>query len=398
MKRVLFVDDDASILDGLKRLLRRMRQHWDMHFVSDPEAALKLIETGTFDVVISDMRMPRITGVDVLRHVQKYCPSAVRIALSGYAESEIVLEAACVVHQFLAKPCDAEHLIECVDEVTKLQERLGSEAVQQTVARITSLPTLPDIYARVMAEASARDGTLKGVGAIVASDVSITTKLLQIVNSAYFGMRTTVTSPAQAVSLLGLDAVRSLVLTIEVFRTFDSKAAKTELELLWSRSLKVGNAAKRAAIALDFDKKAVEQAALSGMLADVGKLVFISEFPEQYGQIAGLMADGVPALEAERRVIGCTHMDLGAYLLTLWGLPRGIVAAIAYHHQPGASLGDRVSTLTAVHLADVIVASRESAAEIDAMLDSDYLDRLKIGERARSIIDEIACAELVDSD
>ncbi|NJN50777.1 MAG: response regulator [Gammaproteobacteria bacterium] len=390
MKQVLFVDDDAGILDGLKRLLRRMRHRWQMEFVVDPHAALKLIESGKFDVVVSDMQMPEVSGVEILRHAKQYSPQAVRVALSDYAEAEMVLEAAGVIHQFLAKPCDAEHLIECVDEVIRLQDRLQSAQVQKTVSRISSLPTLPDIYMRVMAEASAPDGTLQGVAEIVASDPSITTKLLQIVNSAYFGMRTTVNSPTQAVSLLGLDAVRSLVLAIEVFRSFEGKSAQAGLQALWSRSLLMGSLAKQTATALAFDRKQIEQASLSGMLADVGMLVLLSEFPEPNQSIAALIKDGVEPLAAEVQVLGCTHMDLGAYLLTLWGLPRGVIEAIAYHHQPSASIGDRASTLTAVHLAEVIAQCGAAGCAPATLLDTAYLARIGMEQRAGTIIDDLS--------
>jgi len=160
MKQVLFVDDEARILEGLKRLLRPLRDRWEMHFEVDSRKALQRIESGHFDVVVSDMRMPSYTGVEVLRHAKTHCPDAVRIGLSGYADSQLALEAAQVTHQFLAKPCDAEKLVAAVDQVVRLQERLGSEGLRSCIGGVTSLPSLPNLYLRITEAAAYLHGTV----------------------------------------------------------------------------------------------------------------------------------------------------------------------------------------------------------------------------------------------
>ena len=217
MKQVLFVDDETKILDGLKRLLRPVRDRWEMHFESSSAKALERIENGHFDVVVSDMRMPTYTGVDVLRHTKEHCPDAVRIGLSGYADSQLALEAAQVTHQFLAKPCNAEKLVASVDSVVRLQERLGDEKLRRSIGGLTNLPSLPSLYLRITEEAASPTGSLESVGEIIASDLAMTAKILQLVNSAYFGLRSDVSSPVQATRVLGLDAVRAIVVTVELF-------------------------------------------------------------------------------------------------------------------------------------------------------------------------------------
>ncbi len=374
MKQVLFVDDETKILDGLKRLLRPVRDRWEMHFESSSAKALERIENGHFDVVVSDMRMPTYTGVDVLRHTKEHCPDAVRIGLSGYADSQLALEAAQVTHQFLAKPCNAEKLVASVDSVVRLQERLGDEKLRRSIGGLTNLPSLPSLYLRITEEAASPTGSLESVGEIIASDLAMTAKILQLVNSAYFGLRSDVSSPVQATRVLGLDAVRAIVVTVELFSSARSDCAVPDMQALWQHSIEAGGLAKQAARALGLDRKAADQALLAGMLHDVGKLVEISEIQEGYARVKTLMSEqGAGVVEAETQVLGCTHADIGAYLLTLWGFPSPVVEAVAYHHHPRDSLDAEATPLTAVHLAEALSHGTDHSGVV---LDEAYLERV----------------------
>ena len=106
MKRVLFVDDDRDLLDALRRVLRRDRTRWDMVFVEGPYAALDALAGASFDVVVSDMRMPGMSGHELLARVREEHPHAIRIMLSGNADPG---ETAIADH-YLAKPCNEQTL------------------------------------------------------------------------------------------------------------------------------------------------------------------------------------------------------------------------------------------------------------------------------------------------
>lgn len=375
MKQVLFVDDESMILDGLKRLLRPVRDRWEMHFESSSEQALHRIENQHFDVVVSDMRMPVYTGVDVLRHAKQHCPDAVRIGLSGYADAQLALEAAQVTHQFLAKPCDSNKLVSAVDHVVRLQERLSDENLRRSIGSLSALPSLPSLYMRITQEAAAPNGSVESVGQIVSQDLAITAKVLQLVNSAYFGLRSEVSSAVDATKILGLDAIRAIVITVELFATVEENVAVHDIQELWKHSFSTGALAKQAARELKLDRKDIDQALLAGMLHDVGKLIEMSQIQEAYAQVQVVCAEqGISALQAEEQVLGCTHADIGAYLLTLWGFPTPVVEAVAYHHQPAQSLDNSATPLTAVHLADALLAGNPE--KIQGKLDETYLQRL----------------------
>ena len=121
--RVLFVDDEPNVLRGLRRMLRNMRNEWHTEFVEGGQKALDLLEGYEFDVIISDMRMPGINGVDLLRKVMESHPEMVRIILSGQSDEELIRETVGVTHHFLSKPCSPDVLRSMVREAVVAQVR-----------------------------------------------------------------------------------------------------------------------------------------------------------------------------------------------------------------------------------------------------------------------------------
>ena len=109
-KRILFVDDEPMILQGLQRMLRPLRDEWDMVFVDGGEKALAAMAESTFDVVVTDMRMPVMNGAQLLTEIRKRHPSTVRLILSGHADKDLVSQCLGVAHQYISKPCDPEQL------------------------------------------------------------------------------------------------------------------------------------------------------------------------------------------------------------------------------------------------------------------------------------------------
>ncbi|MEL7448958.1 MAG: response regulator [Pseudomonadota bacterium] len=380
MMRVVFVDDEENILSGLKRMLRVKRREWDMAFAQSADAALEMMAVEPFHVIVSDMRMPGKDGVALLTEVMEKYPDTIRIALSGHADMEMILESVRATHQYLAKPCDAETLIATIDGARKLQDMLRNEKLKKLVSRMDRLPSLPSLYLEVMSEIR-EGGSLAKIGKIIAKDVAMTAKVLQLVNSAYFGLRRHIESPAQAATLLGLDVIRSLVLSTKVFSNFEQKNPALDLQALWSHSSKVGSLAKEIAIAEEASGKVRDNALMAGMLHGVGKLVLGAGLPEEYRKVAEVMKEkGLTEAEAEREVLGSNQAEVGAYLLGMWGLPNPIVEAVAYHQRPGAAGGDRFSVLTAVHAADAIVRAN-GAGDVPPDVDMEYLARLGLESR-----------------
>ena len=385
MKQVLFVDDESKVLDGLKRSLRPLRDEWNMTFVTSGAEALKTLEQAPFDVIISDMRMPEMDGAQLLTEVQQRYPQIIRIVLSGQSDQEMVYQSIGATHRYLAKPCESEVLKTVVLRACTLRELLTNDLLRRLVTGMQQLPSQPTLYAEVRKEAESKTASLKAIGAIISKDLGMTAKILQLVNSAYFGFYGKVATAEQAVNLLGVDTVQALVLTTHAFSHFASiQGSEFNIGLLWEASTQTGAIARAIARAERAPTLMVDEAYTAGMLHDVGMLVLAANLRSRYDVILKTAHErGVLLWEAERQELGTTHADVGAYLLGLWGLGDSIVEAVAFHHHPSDCVGKTFSPLTAVHVANVLQQelSQQATGDVPSKIDLTYLDSLQMADR-----------------
>ncbi len=403
-KRVLFVDDEPKVLDGLRRMLRKLRDEWDMAFALSGREALEAMAHQPFDVVVSDMRMPEMDGAALLSTVKERYPGTVRLILSGHSDKEMILRSVGPTHQFLAKPCDADTLKDTVIRAYALRDLLSSDDLEAIVAGIDALPSLPALYSKLIQALQSPESSVQEVAEIISSDVGMTAKVLQLVNSAFFGLRRHIESLAQAISYLGLDTIQAIVLTAGAFSELgDNPEALQMAEALYPHSVKVGALAGAIAKSVAEDKKLIDDSVMAGMLHDVGKLVFVAKLPNVWREANKMARDeSIPIHEAERAVSGVTHAELGGYLLGLWGLPNPIVEAVVFHHRPRTCLSQVFSVLTAVHVANELVIGTETAPDDPTarQLDTDYLQELGLADRVpewRELANESAERETADA-
>jgi DNA-binding NarL/FixJ family response regulator len=224
MKRILFVDDEPRVLERLQQMLESRKEQWDMAFALGGEAALTLLDATPFDVVVSDISMPGMDGAALMKTVCERHPAVVRIVLSAPQEMEEALRAVPVAHQFLLKPCDPEMLRVAVERATSLSNVLSNKLLANLVGSVKDLPVLPHNYLVLRQKLAEPDASIRDVVDIVEQDVAISAKILQLVNSAFFGLPREVSSLRTAVSFLGIDTLQNVVLFAGVFTIFDQLA------------------------------------------------------------------------------------------------------------------------------------------------------------------------------
>jgi HD-like signal output (HDOD) protein len=384
-RRILFVDDEPMVLQGLQRMLRGMREEWDMEFLDGGAKALARMAEQPVDVVVADMRMPGMNGAELLNEVMKRHPKTVRLILSGHADKDLILQCVGSTHQYLSKPCDPDALKATVLRASSLDGTLQSESLKKLVGQMTRLPSIPTLYMEIVDKANQPDAPLEDVARIIARDPGMTAKILKLVNSAFFGLRRELSSTEEAVAYIGLDTIKSLVLSLHAFSQFaHADAGGLTMESLWAHSLNVAARAKQIAQLEQADRKAVDEAFAAGMLHDIGKLVLAANMPELFAQSVRLAkANGLEFYQAEIQVLGASHADIGGYLLGLWGLPVPVVEAIALHHQPGLMPQPSFGPLTIVHAADALVWEGPAAASAMGrqQLDAAYLAAVGMTER-----------------
>ena len=383
MKRILFVDDEPNILDGLKRMLRGQRHEWEMAFVKSGDEALQAMAAAPFDVVVSDMKMPGMDGVTLLGEVRQLYPGTVRIVLSGHTDLDASMRSVEVAHQFLTKPCETD-VVKCVvDRACKLEGLLNSTTLQAILGGVSELPPLPKVYHALTGALAEAQVDLGRIGEIVEQDGAIAAKILQLVNSSFFGLRKEITNLRQATTYLGVNTLRSLVLSFEMFRQFkNTQVTGLCPEREQAHSFLTARIARR----LVDDKKVAEQAFLTALVHDIGKLLLATFLPSEFArtrQVSAALAQ--PCYVAEESLMGVSHAEIGAYLLGLWGMPHPVIEAVANHHHPARVAGQvGLGVLGVTHVADVLAREQQKDMACTDALDETFLQTLGVADRLSS--------------
>lgn len=370
-KRVLFVDDEPAILSALENLLYRDRPRWDMVFAVGADRALAEMRRHPFDVVVSDMRMPGLDGAALLDIVRAEFPATVRIILSGHAERESILRALPIMHQYLRKPCEPGLLraaiARCLDIVRK-----PTGDVRALIGRLARLPAPRGVYFELERHAGNPACTIDDVARTIEGDPPVAAKVLQFANSAAFGATRGVTTIADAVAYLGTELVLHLVLMASLFdHAPQPPAIAALLDRLHDGTVRTATLVRK----LIHDRKDAELAFAAALLHDLGEGVLAVGLPDSYLRLqAAARANHEPLVVAERRELGASHAEVGAYLLGMWGLPQHLVDLVAYHHEPRAAPPALHRVLAVLHVADALIGAHASAAE--AMIDHALLDEL----------------------
>jgi putative nucleotidyltransferase with HDIG domain len=385
MKRVLFVEDEPRVLEQLRQMLESRKDQWDMAFAPGGEAALTLLDATPFDVVVSDISMPGIDGAALMKTVCERYPDTVRIVLFAPQEMEEALRAVPVAHQFLLKPCDPDMLRVAVERATSLSNILSNKLLANLVGSVKDLPVLPRTYMALKQKLAEPDASIRDVVNIVEQDVAISAKILQLVNSAFFGLPREVSSLRTAVGFPGIDMLQNLVLSAGVFTIFDqlAKLPGFSCEVLQAHSQLTAKIAGQIPASAHVRGVAV----VAGLLHDVGKLALATRAPAHFKRaLEETEAEGRPLYAVETDLMGVSHAEVGAYLLGIWGLPSPVVEAVAHHHHPERVPQDSMDAVGIVYISNILahqVADRAPSAESLAQMqiDPEYLERLGVSEQ-----------------
>jgi putative nucleotidyltransferase with HDIG domain len=344
--RLLFVDDEAAVLDGIRNALRRERKRWNMAFAVGPEAALAELGSTEFDVVVSDMRMPGMDGAALLERVRELQPTALRFVLSGHADGPDVTRANSVAHHFLSKPCEPVVLRSMLERATALNDRIQSEAVRKVIDALPALPPTPEPIWPM--RASDMDPMTGPVAGVLAREPRTAERFLRMANTI-FGMKSSFSGAGRTMGQLGGDVAGALIVSAQAFAGFEQLGIDAALvESVQNHSLLT---AWLASSMLD-DPDDARTAFTAGILHDVGTLLVRFAYQTMDGDAAARPEDGDE--EAEEARFGATHAEFGAYLLGRWGLPLAVVETVAHHHHPPAFAGS-FTVPWALHLAHSLV-------------------------------------------
>jgi len=391
--RVLFVDDQQTLLNAIERVVRRQADNWSIKTAHSGPEAIKLMELQPFDVIVSDMRMPQMDGVELLEYVRSQHPNMIRMILSGYSKTERTIDAVRVAHQYFIKPYSTQNLIDALELTHTLYKKIRNPAVQGLIASIDRLPTPRPIFYEIQEAIADQNTSLDQIADIILKDSAITGKILQVVNSAFFGQSLRVDYVGDAIRVLGIEAIKSLVMIAGI--ASDHKEILSgiiSIEVFSEHCFQVGMFCRWLAKNLNMTESDQNSLFTIGLLHDVGRLVLLKKYFELYTD-KGWMEDPyttkVHVSQIEK--LAEEHACIGASLIALWGLPVKIVNAIAYYNSLEELQKESGPFAHILHLADAYSNFLHSPQQ-KRFLESDFANAQEI----KAFFDEDTVEEMLD--
>jgi len=379
-KRILMVDANDEVGREFGRLIQQRRRSWEVNPSREPADALDQLTRQPFDAVVASAQLPGRTGVELLNDVGRRFPGLARVVRHSPEDKPLLRGFIGWPPSQLSCEMDVNEIEAGLERAFQMGEWMKDPAIRTLLPKMLRLPSVPDLYARVVGLLASPQASVDEVGSLVAREPAFTAKLLQIVNSPTFALARPITSAVEAVMFLGAERTKALILVANTSLNFDfSECTGFSHEKFWRHSLATGGLARAIALSETHDAGLADEAFTAGLLHDVGKLLFAANVTEQYSQTLSVgRHQKLPDSEAERLGLGVSHATIGACLLGTWGLPLRLLRAVAWHHAPSDSGDGQFSLLTAVHAANALECSNSDGPAGGPLLKLDraYLTRL----------------------
>ncbi|MBK1877830.1 HDOD domain-containing protein [Pelagicoccus mobilis] len=373
--RILIIDEDPKALAAYQEALAPKSSTWTLDCIQSADQGLAAAREHKPDVVIAALSANDGHGAEILTNFEDIAPDAQLFITATEADKPKLESTFGSSFQYLPSPCPANRLISEIQRCVAIDSWLGNDRIKEIVAKMGEFPSVPSIYLKVVNVLNSKESSAEDIANAIAGDLAISAKILQTVNSSYYGYDEKISDISQAVNILGTNCVKNLVLAIQVFNKMGTSPEHRAItDQLWHHSMSVAVAARRISAHENSSNKAAEEAYSAGLMHDIGKLVLLNSVPEQFEEARKLASDqSISLREAEDQIIGCNHAETGAYLLARWGMPANLTEAVALHHEPINSFGKSFSALAAVHIANAIVHQRQNPEHPGATANEEFL-------------------------
>ncbi len=241
---------------------------------------------------------------------------------------------------------------------------MSAHALSTLVAKLKSIPTLPTVALRVMEISANPKSSANDLMAVISPDISLTTKILKIANSPFYGLTREVSSLQHAVTVLGFKEIRNLVISSVAFDSFKNlkQDGAFDINKFWKHSFYCALAAKNIAVDLKVESS---ELFVAGLVHDIGKLAMYITFPCDFLmqlEVMDTVKIKYTSFETEKNIFGMTHDDIGMRLLKKWMFPEPLLTAVGYHHRPQEADKKSIFPLI-VHIADILTHIYEMQTE-----------------------------------
>jgi HD-like signal output (HDOD) protein len=375
-ERNLLVVGAAGCLETLaQQRLAEGSQAWRIARARDAAGAWSLLEARPFDAVAVELNLAGRGGDTLLAELDSLEPRPARMVVTPAAHYDDASVAAIAT---LPAGAPAE-LFEAMAERSLALHRLFESAeLNALVAQLDDLPAMPATYLKLREASSSPDTGMKDLADIIESDPVLSAKALQLVNSAFFGLRQRVSTIHRAVTFLGASVLKALALAATTFSVFErAPVSGFSLDGIQNYSIRVARLAQRL---LD-DRVAADEAFTAALIQDIGKIMFAFHFGRPYTELAQQAAtEGLPLEDLECERFGASHHEVGALLLRRWGIPFSIVESVAFHHRPSTVRSGPRAVLAAAHAADALLGI-VTCGDPEDRLDVAFLESVGLADR-----------------
>ena len=380
-KSILLAVSDPQMLGEITQALGAA---WEVTSVTSETDALAQFEKRSFDALLVDFNLGSPDGSDLLNLALEKHPDTVGFLLAHEADLALVAAKVAGSPHILPKPIEPASLKSRIEDGVKESndEQSGSEPATTPGAA----PEIPPVYAEVLKALESPDVTNEQVGAIIARDAALTSEILSLTKSSYLGLPRDISSPAEAVESLGLEAVKAAVMALRYLAENSRvKPGYLSLDQIWQHSINVGQIARDLVLFETKDAALASQALIAGLLHDLGKVVLATNFGDLYGRVYSLARKQPVAIwDVEREMFGASHGEVGACLVGMWNVPSPVVDAVALHHEPPLGEHEQLDPLAAVHIANVLERELWLGGEdtvVAPVISSTFLNELGLLQR-----------------
>ena len=273
---------------------------------------------------------------------------------------------------------------------------ISKDNAYSLIQKSGNLPTLPAILLKLLAACDNDETPLSEVAAIINKDPALSFKVLQLVNSAYYGFRYSFKGIEQAVVYLGSNTIKNIAVTMSVHQVFERKRFKSirqfDISIFWYNSLMCATLAKRIAQRIGFSN--IDEAYLSGLLLDIGRLILISTFPIEHETILAETKDRKNTLWAETQLLGVTHCKAGSWLMQKWKMNSTMADAIQYHHEPPEKIKEAFPLVKIIYVSNLLCENSDDIEQhieiIEQLTGLNHTDIQEIVEGAAEEVEQIA--------
>ncbi len=391
--QVIFVETQGRILEGLRTKLASAHPEWRILLSVDSAAALELILQRSVSIVLANFGDDRCGCEDFFRTIKNNTPEVIRMGLLHDIHKEALANSLEYAHECIAAHCDPKQFEAVISRGLSVWERTRKNPrLAALISDLHTLPTTPALYFDIRDELESPNGTAQSVAQIIARDPAIAAKLLKVANSGFYAMPRTISDLYETINLLGMDMVLAIVLSAHLYDQLPLPGLN--LDVLWVHSIAVATLAKKIALEEGGDRAMASTCGIAGLLHDLGTLMFLANVPQSYySMVRRSGGDERVLLEMELEQFGVGHPELGAHILSLWGLPEDVVQAVAYHHvEDRQSFMDATLPIKAVCIAEWLLQVRnvgdEMVAEGNFFEDRSLIDEASV-QRWKYILDSV---------